>query len=560
MRTFVLQALILLTAFSLGKAAPGFESISPAGGKVGTSFVAKVAGKGLDKGAPQGWCSNPGVKITPAPGAKPGSGLWSIEIAKDAAPGACLVRFHSDDGSTPPRIFEVGTLEEVAETEPNDAFKEVKAAAELAGGASPALQPRMNATFNGVLAKEGDADTHALRVQKGRAITLELHGYALGSSMDPAMRLLDARGVELAASHDTHNLDPLIRHVPAADGVLYVQVFAFVHPPQADIAYKGTANHVYRLHVTDSGQASPAPGAAAAASASPLTTPITLVGSIATPEAENTHLLTVKKGDDLRVTVRAKAIRSPLEATLRIESAEGKMLVQNDDGESISSGNSATALDPALRWKAPADGTYKLIIGDRFQNGTADHHYELSVQVWKPTVAAALDAHAYRLEPGKIEGIKITVKFDGTYPEKLRAHVAGLPPGVVAEDVDVPAKGGEVNLPLKAAADAAPAQVPLTIELVPVAAPTPGPPADLETEAKDKSALAGKEKKAAEASASTPAAAPASTGPVAMATYAIPFTELRGDLLIVTDTRPWLTVPKGGAKPEAKPPKDKAVK
>lgn len=525
---------LLLTAPMLALAAPGFESISPAGGKVGTSFVAKVAGKGLDKGSPQGWCSNPGVKITPAPGTKPGAGQWKIDITADAKPGPCLVRFHSDDGSTPPRIFEVGTLEEVAEAEPNDDFKEVKAAAEAkAEGAAPAPQaPRMNTTLNGVLAREGDSDTFALRVQKGRPITLALHGYSLGSSMDPAMRLLDARGVELAGSHDSHNLDPVIRHLPGADGILYAQVFAFVHPPQADIAFKGTANHVYRLHVTESGQSdsSSIPSAATVTSASPLTMPFTLAGSIATPGAEATHSITVKKGEDLLVTVRAKALRSPLEATLRIESADGKMLAQNDDATSISSGNSATALDPALHWKAPADSTCKLIIGDRFQTGSAEHRYELSVQPWKPGVSAQVDTHAYRVEPGKSADLKVTVKFDGSYPDKLRAHATGLPPGVTAADVEVPAKGGELKLTLKAAADAPPAQAVFAVELRPVV-PAPG---------KEKAAAAGPAPQPSEAPVPAPAAA------ATVATYPIPFTELRGDLLIVADGCPWLTVAKAG--------------
>lgn len=536
---------LILTAPALSLAAPGFESIFPAGGKAGTTFEAKVAGKGLDKGAPLGWCSNPGVKITPAPGAKAGSGLWKIDIAADAKLGPCLVRFHSDDGSTPPRIFEVGTWEEVAEAEPNDAFKEVQAAATSVGTTPQA--PRMNTTFNGVLAKEGDSDSFALRVQKGLPITLELHGYGLGSSMDPAMRLLDARGVELAGSHDTHNLDPLIRHVPTADGILYAQVFAFVHPPQADIAFKGTANHVYRLHVTDSDQSSSTPSTAAVPPASPQSPPFTLSGSIATPGAEATHIITVKKGDDLRINVRAKAIRSPLEATLRIESADGKILAQNDDAESISSGNSATALDPALHWKAPADGAYKIIIGDRFQNGSADHRYELSVEPWKPTVTALLDMNAYRLEPGKSTEIKLTVKFDGTYPGKLNARATGLPPGVTVADVEVPAKGGELKLLLKAAADAQPAQTAFAVELIPAVAASASPPPEAPEAAKSGDAVPGKEK-AVELPVSQSATAPVAvpSAPATVASYPIPFTELRGDLLIVSDTRPWLTVAKSG--------------
>jgi hypothetical protein len=69
--------------------------------------------------------------------------------------------------------------------------------------------------------------------------------------------------------------------------------------------------------------------------------------------------------------------------------------------------------------------------------------------------------------------------------------------------VDVPAKGGDVKLTLKAAPDAAASQAPFAVELV--------------------------------------TSAPDAVQTV-LASYAIPFTEPRGDLLIMSDTHPWLTV------------------
>ena len=67
----------------------------------------------------------------------------------------------------------------------------------------------------------------------------------------------------------------------------------------------------------------------------------------------------------------------------------------------------------------------------------------------------------------------------------------------------VPAKGGEVKLTLKAVAEVVANQAPFAVEIV-----TSAPDA-VET---------------------------------VTATYAIPFTEPRGDLLIMTDAHPWLTV------------------
>jgi len=74
-----------------------------------------------------------------------------------------------------------------------------------------------------------------------------------------------------------------------------------------------------------------------------------------------------------------------------------------------------------------------------------------------------------------------------------------LPAGVSADAVEVPAKGGEVKLTLKATAEAAASEAPFRIEI------TDGTQ-------------------------------------IFAATYLIPFTEPRGELLITRDEKAWLSV------------------
>jgi hypothetical protein len=350
----------------------------------------------------------------------------------------------------------------------------------------------MNAVINGVLEKSGDVDTHAIRVQKGKAIMLELHGYALGSPMDPALRLLDSRGVEIRGAHDSHNLDPRLSYTPGTDGPLFVQILAFAHPPAADVALKGSASHVYRLLITDE---APKP---ATNEPKVLTLPAAIQGLLAKPREEDVFILTVKKGDELALAVHSRAF----DALLRIDDSDGKMITQSDDGESS---------DPSLRWKAPKDGEFKIVVGDRFHGGSPEHAYELSAKPFTPTLTAMLDTHAYRVEAGKDVEVKITVKLNGTFAAKLQAKALDLPPGLTAEPVEVPAKGGEIKMKLKAAPEAAASQAPFRVEI--------------------------------------------SDGTQTFAaTYLIPFTEPRGDLLLTTDTQPWLTVAAKAAekKPAAK--------
>jgi hypothetical protein len=483
-----LTFVILHSAFfiSASAAPPGLENIFPAGGQAGTQIECTVAGKGLEVGSPIARSNHPGVVLLA--GDKPKK--FIAAIAKDVPPGSYLVRFYTPEGSTPPRIFVVGKFTESLEQEPNDVLAEAKTA-----------EAKMNVTINGVLEKAGDVDTHAIRVQKGKTTTLELHGYALGSPMDPAMRLLNDRGVEIAAGHDTHNLDPHIEHTPTADGTVFVQVFSFAHPPAADVALKGSANHVYRLTVTDEPKKP-----AAVSEPKTLTISAPRPGSIHKPGEQDIFTFTAKKGDDLAIAVRAQSIRSPLDATLRVEDSDGKILTQTDDGDN---------LDPALRWKAPKDGDFKLVVSDRFHAGSADHRYEITLKPFVPTLTATLDTHAYLVESGKTAEVKLTVKTNGTFAGKIQARAVQLPAGVTADPVDVPAKGGEIKLTLKAATEAVASQAPFAVELI----------------------------------TSTPDVLQTVT-----ARYLIPFTEPRGDLLIVNDGSPWLTLTARPKTQEEPPP------
>lgn len=479
-----MKTLTWLSALALGAQAapPAFDSIFPAGGAPGMRVEAAVVGKDLEKEPLLGWTSDPKVVVLAGEDPK----KVFIHIAKDAAPGPCLVRFYNTQGSTPPRILEVGRFEEVLEKEPNNSLAEAQTA-----------EARMNATLNGLLSKSGDVDTFPISVQKGREIMLEMHGYALGSPMDPALRLLDERGVELASSHDTHNLDPLIRYIPKADGRLFVQVFAFSHPPKADVSLTGSANHVYRLIITDEARVLPKVMEPKA-----VTVPSTIVGCLSKPQEEDVFTIAAKKGDELAIAVRAQAIRSPLDATLRVEDQDGKVLVQADDAE---------GLDPVLKWKVAKDGDCKVIVADRFHGGGKEHVYELSVKPFEASFTAMLDSHGYRVEAGKSTEVKVTVKLSGTFKGKLQAKAVNLPAGVTSKPVEVPAKGGEVKLKLEAKAEAEVNQAPFGVELV--------------TSEPDKVQTV-------------------------QAVYAVPFTEPRGDFLISTDARPWLTV---AAKKEEKP-------
>jgi hypothetical protein len=521
----------------------------PAGGKVGSSFSCTVAGA-FTKNATTAWADDPGLvfKGTDKPD------KFDVSIAPNVPLGPHLVRFYNEDGASPPRVLMVGAIDEVMEKGPDNDVHH------------PQVLEKIPVTVNGVLERAGEADIYSFHAEAGRWIVLALDGYGLGVQMDPALRLVDEHGVEVALSHDTHNLDPRIAYEVKKSSTYSVEVMAFTHPPAADVTLKGSADNVYRLTITDAPYAFsvlpcavqrggapevkylgwncgpgmlepqahsfplaeargnrlanglisvPTPNGETALAVlvnSPviveaaakekngviqnITLPCVISGQVKSPKDESRFRFTAKKSDNVEFNLCAARLHSPLSPVLCVEDAQGKVLKRS--GEDIEGGT-----DPSLKWSAPADGDYTVCVGDLYARGDWDFFYALECGPSQPHLTATLDANAYKLEPGKTAEIKVNAKITGSFKGKLLAHAEGLPDGVSAKEVEVPAKGGEMKLVLSAAEEAMPANQPFAVVLT-----TSSPDAPLMTKA----------------------------------TYDLRGTEPRGDRLINEDSSVWLTV------------------
>lgn len=540
---------ILFCTTMLRAAPPALETLFPCGGKAASTFKVTATGSNLEKAFPSVWADHPGISFKPADKPK----VFEVTVAPYVPPGPHLVRFSNAEGASVPHVFVIGVFDEVEDTEPNDDFLRSQ------------VITKLPVTMNGRLEKSGDVDTFAVKLEAGRTFVADLQGYALGSQMDPAMKLLDDRGVEIALSHDTHNLDPRITFAVTKAGTYHVQIMAFAHPPAADVTLKGSAAHIYRLTLTDQPfafaaepcaiqrstqgtvkllQTSAAPQSASldatqstaneatlrapapngeivlaaltdtpviretepnndAAKAQRIISPATVSGTIQSAKDEDRFLITAQKGDEFALRVHAADLHSPLDAWLRIEDASGSMLQQADDANELP--------DPMLKWKAPKDGDYILAVGDLFSRGGAEFVYALECRPPAPDLTSTLEANTVKLDAGKTAELKVTTKATPDFKSKLSATVQGLPPGVTVKPVEVPVKGGELKLTLSATAEAPAASVPVEVVIT--------------------------------------GAAPDAVRTF-KATYDLRGTEPRGDRLINADSRVWLNVtPSPAAKP-----------
>jgi hypothetical protein len=558
-RQFPVLLILVATAFALPilpaarAAAPAPEFIFPAGGKQGATFNVTVGGK-LD-GWPVGvWTDHAGLVFK----ATTNSGAFTVTIGADVPPGPHLVRFHNGDGAAEPRTFVVGTRDEVPEAEPNDDFRKAQRLDK------PAV------VVNGRLEKAGDVDSFAIQAEQGKWIVAAVDCYALGASVDPVVQILDERGVRVAFNHDTHNLDALVAWQAPRAGTYFVQVLGFAHPPAADVAAKGSPAYVYRLTLTTGPfarsafpmglkrgakgtveligwnlpkAAQPVDGtrvAAAeqqlllpaeptgdtlwldvadaadvteqepndtAAKAQPVAFPATLNGRIGQPGDVDRFAFPAKKNERFNFQMRAVGLRSPMAARLRVEDTNGVSLVEQQGGD---------LNDPRLGWNAPADGTYVLAVSDMYGQGGPEWLYRVKTAPAPPHFTATIPTHAFFVENGKTNEVKVTFARNDGFKEKLALAVKGLPDGVTARIAPVPDKGSEVKVELVAAADARAASVPIEFIL---SAPEVRPPMSR------------------------------------AATFSLRGTEPRGDRLINDGHVAWLTVANKPAPPP--PPKKK---
>ncbi|GBD35144.1 hypothetical protein HRbin36_00249 [bacterium HR36] len=128
----------------------------------------------------------------------------------------------------------VTNLPTVTEQEPNDS-------------PSQAVMVSMPTCINGRIEKPGDVDCYKMRLQKGRAVRLEVFsrrfGTELTSPLDASLDILDAKGNVLLTNDDTSPAikDPSLTFTPPADGDYIVRV--------RDLFGKGGEDFVYALEI-----------------------------------------------------------------------------------------------------------------------------------------------------------------------------------------------------------------------------------------------------------------------------------------------------------------------
>ena len=480
---------------------PIVTSIFPAGGKQGSEFELTIA-DAPETWPSAAWSEHLGIKLEPL---KEKKGVYKISVAADTPVGPHLLRFHNADGASQPRIFFVGLADEISEEEPNDKLDEAQ------------YLSNMPLVVNGRLDKNGDVDAFTLRANEGDWIVAQCYAYSLDSPVDAFLHLHDENGTKLAFAPDTQNIDPWLAYQAPKTGNYTLTFAGLIFPFNATARFHGSVHTVYRMTISTGpfarntfplgvkrgektpvhlvgwgfdkqqaaraavvhtnsanalwiggdGLAAPVPvlvgDLAGHRETEPNNSPETALGfdwpfavhgRISRDDDDDRFQIVTKKGDKLRVRLRASEFNSSLDPVLKIEDQNGKQLARDDD--------SGMKEDALLNWTVPADGTYVLAVSDLIRTGSDSHFYRLEVDRPQPKLTATHTPDRLVVDAGKTVEASVNIGFADGYNGQAAIVVRDLPDGV---SVQIPAteKGGAVKVKFVASDTAKAANVPLTI-------------------------------------------------------------------------------------------------
>ena len=152
-----------------------------------------------------------------------------ITVAAEAQPGRVLLTVVAPDGESKPHALLVGgDLPVIAETEPNDGFRQAQAIAP-------------SQIIDGQIHGDGNVDVFAFELTEKTNLSVEVQAQQLGSGLDSILTLYHAAGSIVASNDDSDKTTDSKLEAPLEPGRYFVCL--------QDAHDRGGAAHPYRLVV-----------------------------------------------------------------------------------------------------------------------------------------------------------------------------------------------------------------------------------------------------------------------------------------------------------------------
>lgn len=391
-----------------------------------------------------------------------GASQVTIDLTVDgaASPGIYLLRVATKNGISNPLAVGIDRL-------PQASFGDSIAATPAALSGNLPNASTLRTTFNGKL---------------GETITLDLEAQRLGAAIKPVLRLLDARGKQLAYSPPQRGLqnDSRLTTTLPADGVYTIELHDQLYRPATPSFFRlkvgqlQFAEQAYPLAVSKGTKANltlrnqgeipfdassltlphlasaPVPagierftGAAPRVLVSDFTeqvepvreagklpplpaAPVGVSGVLSAVNEDDRYELPVTPGQKLRVEVFAQRNSSPLDAVLTVYGPQGNALQSSDDR--------AGSSDPLLEITVPA-GVTKVQVGvkDMQERGGSQFYYRIEIRdAGAPDFSLALTTDRLNIPAGGTQVLQVQATRTG-YDGPIELNLAGLPSSIAVQ-------------------------------------------------------------------------------------------------------------------------------
>lgn len=480
-----------LSAQSVCLPLPRLLSTTPMGGTVGTKFEVTIAGENLEDVSELRF-QHPGIT---AVAKKNEQGVteanrFSVTIAADCPPGIYEARVLSRLGISSARIFSVGTLPEVLQTQPNTSL-------------ATAMALPVNSVCNATISAKA-IDYYSFEAEKGHRYIVHCASRGIDSKLDPVVIVADQTGRDLVVERRGNILD----FTPQQDGRHVIKLH--------ELTFKGGTGYFYRLTLQEIPADAPLPsfpatkfvrsfswpprGLPATAATQEVeenaTQPISLpcdIGGRFFPAADvDTYEFAATAGDVWWVEVASDRLGLNTDPAIviqqsKIEGTEQKwvdLLELNDIASPVKPSSNGYAYDgPPFdggstdilgKLEIKETGNYRILLSDLF-GGTRrepQNAYRLVVRKAQPDFAVAAWGLHMELRNGDRNALSkplalragstvalevVTVRRDG-FDGEIQLNISGLPNGVTAQGLTIPS-GKMRGIVLLTAASDAPAGV-----------------------------------------------------------------------------------------------------
>lgn len=502
---------------------PHIGYVFPAGGKQGTTITVKIGGENV-YGASAALVSGAGVAVEVVDSKDPDAGVefkkkknkkkneavidevvtLKVTVSPDADPGnrdICLVMTNALSNKL---TFQVGQLNEVLETEPNNKPKVAS------------LLPPLPVLVNGVI-MPGDTDTFKFTASKGQHLVIEAAARALlpyiadgvPGWFQAIIAIQDPAGHPVALANDfLFNQDPVLFYDVPSDGEYALTIRDAIYRGREDFVYRlkigelpfvtgvfplgaprgdtpirvklsgvnlpddkmtvdvgATASAVQSLVVTNKGLVSnpflfalsdlpekvETKPALTASKARKVTLPVILNGCVGAPGEKHYICFDGKKGESVCLDVHARRLGTPLDSMVTLMDDRGKVLAENDDLKDRGEGYITHQADSGLITNLQETGVYTVMITDKQGRGGSAYSYRLRISEPMPDFDLRVTPAAVFVPAGGVATLTIHAIRRDNFAGAITVALEDALPGLSLAGAVIPAGADKITMTLSSA-------------------------------------------------------------------------------------------------------------